>query len=586
MKLLFTLLFAALAQGLFASKAMPSKQTVTLQDGTTRVISLRGDEHFSFFASSRGELIIRENNTWRLATNEEISAARLRLNEVKLARQGQSSKAKSSAEGYGIIADKPFPCTGTPKALVILVSFSDRDFEYSADSIKALFNGEELNEDAGQNDTYGSLAQFMAFCSDSLFIPQFDFAGPYQLGNTVEYYGQNSGGSDAKTSEFIKDACTAADSDIDFSQYDSDGDGYVDLVYIVYAGFGENWGQNPDYLLWPKSGTGSYGTYDNVKVNRYGINQELAGYESLINDATGKHYLNGIGVLAHEFCHTMGMFDVYPTADWEDISWFDNQSMEYWSLMDNGENNLNGYWPTPLNAFERELFGWLDIDTLTEAANITLAPLMDGGKAYKIINDNDTTGNEFYILESIPSGRGTAFYHGMRGNGMLVSHINYDANSFSNFGHPNNVQGEPRYTIIPADGIIMTSYRMTLDEDDSLYISSSEYNADHAADTYPGTTETTEFTDYKAYTGTVDKPVTAIAQDGFAVSFKFCGGIEDEEENEDENESEDEGETENGIAAIAAEALAGSAAFNLSGQRVSGNYRGIIVSNGKKILRK
>ncbi len=566
MKIIFTLILIALTQGAFASKAMIAKQVVTLADGSTRVVSLRGDEHFSFFASSLGELIIRERDTWRLATAEEISAASARIDEINLQRQTDIRAAKSNAASYGIIANAPFPSVGNPKALVIMVSFSDRDFEYEPDDIKALFNSETVNEDAGQKGTYGSLAEFMDFCSGGLFRPQFDFAGPYRLDGTVEYYGKNSGGSDANVAQFIKDSCSAADADIDFSQYDADDDGLVDLVYIVYAGFGENWGQNPDYCLWPKAGAGSYGTYDGVQVNRYGINNELAGYDTVYAD-DGRHMLNGIGVLAHEFCHTLGLFDAYPTVNWEDISWYDNQSMEVWSLMDYGENNYNGYWPTPLNAFERELFGWIEIETLADPDDITLTPLLNDGKAYKIVNDADETGNEFYILESIPSGSGTAFYHGMRGNGMLITHINYSKDYFSNFTCPNNTHGSPRYTIVPADGQILTSYRSTLDEDDPLYISSSDYYADHAGDTYPGSTETTVFSDYKAYTGTVDKPITDIAQSGdFEITFKFRGGAQ-----------------EDAITTISATPDDGSA-FNLSGQRVCDDYRGIIVRNGKKIL--
>ncbi len=558
-KLLTIIVFLVLTQGVFASKAMISKMVVTLQDGTTRVVSLRGDEHFSYFASSRGELIIRENNTWRVASIEEEREAIKQINDVAAQR-----KAANKADET-IIANHPFPSVGHPKALVILVSFADCDFEYTADDIDKLFNSTEINGESGLQ-SYASLAQYMDECSNGIFRPEFDIVGPYKLSGTVEDYGKNSNGTDANVSNFIKDACEAAhdEGNVDFSQYDADEDGYVDLVYIVYAGFGENWGENPDYCLWPKSGTGNYGTYDGVTVNRYGINQELAGYDDLYND-DGMHYLNGIGVLAHEFCHTMGLFDVYPTVLWTDISWYDNQSMEIWSLMDYGENNYNGYYPTPLTAWERELFGWLTIDILDTPSDITLTPLQDGGKAYKILNDNDPSGQEFYILESIPNGSGTGFYRRMRGNGMLITHINYDTDYFSNFSDPNNVHGEPRLTIVPADGIIMTSYRLSLDEDDPLYITSQEYYADHAGDTYPGTTNSSSFDDYKAYNGTIDKPLTEIQQEGWTVSFLFCGGAQEDD-----------------IHNIDADRKQNNNLYNLKGQKVNASYKGIVIQNGKK----
>ncbi len=553
-----------LAQDAFASKAVSQKMTVTLKDGSTRVVGLRGDEHFSFFASSLGELVIRESdNTWRLATEAEQTAAKARLAEVDSWRQAQRKAASQ------ISATRPFPSTGTPTALVIMVSFSDQDFEYDKADIDSLFNGNTLDESSGMH-SYSSVAQYMYECSDGQYRPQFDVVGPYELSGTVATYGYNSNGSDANYIAAVREACEAADDDVDFSDYDSDGDGYVDLVYVVYAGYGENWGGNSSDCIWPKSGyNAGIGTYDGTKVYRYGMNQELAGTSSLV-DSDGNHYLNGIGVLVHEFCHTLGLFDVYPTASWDDVTDYDDQSMEVWSVMDYGENNYNGYAPTPLTAFERELFGWLTIDTLTEAADVTLTPLQDGGKAYKILNDNDETGNEYYILESIPNGSGTGFYRRMRGNGMLITHINYDSSCFSNFGNPNNVQGSPRYTIVPADGILMSSYRMSLDEDDEYYISSTAYQTDHAGDTYPGTSEVTSFTDYKAYNGTIDKPITDITQSGWEVSFKFMGGAV------------------TGIDAIRGaetEADTDGPVYNLAGQRVGAAYKGVMIQNGRKVLR-
>lgn len=538
----------------FASKAVTRRMAVTLTDGTARTVMLMGDEHYSFYASTLGELIIREGDTWRLASKEEQTEATASIHRVRARRANEITNT-----------DRPFPHIGTPKALVIMVEFTDRKFTYGKDDIDRMFNSRDY-DDAGGYRNYSSLAQYMEDCSFGQYRPQFDVVGPYTMSNNTAYYGSNTGGKDRNCGEMITEACEAADADVDFSQYDSDNDGYVDLVYIVYAGYGENWGGSSDYI-WPKSGTRMSGVYDGVKVYRYGINQELAGYESF-HDSEGNPYLNGIGVLCHEFCHTLGMCDVYPFTSWTDISSYDNQSMEMWDLMDNGENNYNGFAPTPLTAWQRERLGWMQTETLDEAADVTLAPVDEGGKAYKIINDNDISGNEYYILESIPNGNGTGWYKRMRGNGMLVTHVNYDESAFSNFNSPNNTLGKPRLTIVPADGMLSSSYRTGLDKSDPLYMTHKEYYADMAGDTYPGTSSVTGMSDYKAYTGTIDKPITDIKQDGWKISFKFMGGapidgIEDIK-----------GGEENGSDAY----------YNLAGQRVDAGYKGIIINNGKKIL--
>lgn len=556
MKYLFALVFAFLinVSDAWASKVVTHARKVTLTDGRVVTIGHFGDEHYSYYVSSDGELIIRDGKQWRVATEQEQSDTDNAICRVQ------------RRVGENIYATDAFPHVGTPRALVILVSFSDLDFTYSKTELETLFNGRETTP-IGKFNSYSSLAQYMDDCSDGQFRPVFDVVGPYKLDKPYSYYGKNNGAAkDINFSQFIADACRAADADVDFNKYDSDGNGTVDLVYLLYAGYGENMAINDgseDYM-WPKSGTG--GTtemFDGMRINRYGINNELIGdpeHGPFVTDK--KPVMAGIGVLTHEFCHTLGLPDVYPTVRWQDVTMYDNQSMEFWDLMDNGENNYNGYAPTPLTAFERELFGWITIETLTEPANIEMRPLKDGGKAYRIINDADE--NEYYILEVIPTGDEEGWYKYMRGNGLLVTHIRY--NQFKNFIAPNNTPGKPRWTLVPADGIVMSSYRMQLDKNNALYIKRSEYYADHAGDTYPGTKNMTALSDYKAYTGTVDKPLTDITQNGKTVSFKFMGGS-------------------TGIDNVNLH-TGNAVAYNLKGQRVGDDYRGIVIVGGKKVVRR
>ena len=57
----------------------------------------------------------------------------------------------------------------------------------------------------------------------------------------MAYYGTNdANGDDQNAGVLMKEACEKADADgVDFTQYDNDGDGSVDGVYIVYSGYGE-----------------------------------------------------------------------------------------------------------------------------------------------------------------------------------------------------------------------------------------------------------------------------------------------------------------------------------------------------------
>ena len=474
-KFLTTCLLACAAlTGAYAAKAITTPFQVTLQDGKTVMAQIHGDEHFHFYTTTSGELIIFENDTWRMATDAD---------KEQLTKKQEAATARRKANEK-ITAIRPFPHVGTPKALVIMVDFSDQRFQYTKNDINKLLNGTGYDTSSGYHG-YGSAAQYFNDCSNGKFRPKFDIVGPYHLSKSYTVYGK---GND-DTSSFLKDVCTIANNDVDFTQYDSDNDGYVDLVYIIYAGYSAQWGdqKNPN-AIWPKSGIGDYGTYDGKHVYRYGVNNELAFYPSVwqdmkVDEATFKPYLSGIGVFLHEMSHTMGLPDFYPTVTWSDISKYDNQSMEEWDLMDGGENSYYGFYPTPYTAWERELMGWTEkMDTLKNPANVTLTPLANGGKGLRVMNDNDATGNEYYILESITK---KGWYAKMPGTGILVTHINYDASSFANFNGPNNTAGKPKITVIPANGTIYSSYHYKEGIDAQYAMTQKEVKNNWAGNTYP-----------------------------------------------------------------------------------------------------
>ena len=78
---------------MFAAKAVPGAMQVTLVDGRTVTVSLRGDEHLNFLISSDNEIIIREGDTYRVATEEErenIFNSAAKLDEQKTDMDGQS----------------------------------------------------------------------------------------------------------------------------------------------------------------------------------------------------------------------------------------------------------------------------------------------------------------------------------------------------------------------------------------------------------------------------------------------------------------------------------------------------------------
>ena len=94
---------------------------------------------------------------------------------------------------------------------------------------------------------------------------------------TYSYYvnGQNGIGSYPHNSQkLVEDIVNLVNPSIDFSQYDNDGDGYVDALFIIHSGSGAEYtGNNND--IWSHAWTTSTPQIlDGVKVYHYSIEPE------------------------------------------------------------------------------------------------------------------------------------------------------------------------------------------------------------------------------------------------------------------------------------------------------------------------
>ena len=511
--------FILIAINMQASKAVRFFKDITLNDGRVVNATLVGDENIHFYRATDGEIILYnlDGDYYYSASEEEIDSLKNISNNLEHQNMNKfktmiSSITSSTSTNERLSGFHLFPTTGTPKVLVLMVEFSDVSFTFGREDFDKLLNSTEMTTDIWTygkiTKSQGSVAEYFKHCSGGLFHPQFDIYGTFKVNNTAAYYSQNE-------ISFIKDACEAAKDYVDFTEYDQDNDGYVDLVYIIYAGYGASWGNTG--TIWPKVkyNTGSFCTVDGKKVHRAGMNNEISftpkTTETVFNN---EKQLVGIGLICHEFCHAMGIADFYPNnGTWSDKTWYDNQGMEDWSLMDGGETRHNGCLPTPLNAFERYLFGWIDdIQVLDEPTKVILTPLQDGGQPYKILGNDD---NEYWIIEAIPSdNKWYMYFKEYTGTGMIVYHINTDIKNFSGPTMVNGTHGNPGITIVPADGRLIGYYNTNE--------TSTTYHASMRGDPFPGTQKVTTLTDYWAKNGTIDKPINDIVQnDDYSVSFRF-----------------------------------------------------------------
>ena len=533
---IFLLTIFAISIECQANKALSIPIQLNQSDGTIVKIFLHGDEHFHWATTVDDVIVVRTEQgcyIGLISDNGELTASTqlahentARTPEEKALVETQMKKKKNffnaginnakkirKVERIGNATPSYFPHIGSPKALVILVNYADTMFSVS--DPKKVFdqylNGDELIDYGhGETKNIGSVKQYFNAMSFGAFTPQFDVYGPVTVSKGIRYYGgTNSSGTDDSQISLIREACQLADSmynEVDFAQYDSNNDGYIDLVYIIYAGFGQSTG-GYNYTIWPKSGSYStICTIDGKKVSRYGVNNELNLYREYYQNKHMDAEINGIGLFVHEFSHTLGLSDHYTTSS---TYYVNNQEMELWDVMDGGiYNEPNGYGrgtaPASYTAWEREAMGWLTIQPLTESQQgIEIRPINDQGTAYKILNEDQSNGHEYLVIENIQK---NGWNIGARGHGMLVYHVNYNRENVGITDLPNN-RTNPGMTVVPADSLLLSYYVAKQIGDGWL----STYMNQHSGDPFPGTKKVTKLNDsmklpnFKFYHTTTEK---------------------------------------------------------------------------------
>ena len=555
MKKLFTSIIVALMSlTTWGVPVYPGPAVITQSDGTQLTVLGYGDEDFHYYTTTDGVLLVHVGTDYYVAEVSDYGELRATPQlahepalrsaaEQQLVRCQDMGRFMNFAEREyprrvqrrePISGSTLFPHTGTPKAVVILVEFPDVPFTLPDPkaSFEQYLNSMSKPQDLGnkESDNISSVAFYFKNMSGGQYIPQFDIYGPVTLDNNLSYYGgsestdPNHDGSGENMNDLLKHACQKADAEIDFSQYDANNDGKVDLVYVIYAGYSQSFAQNSVECIWPKSGTVTAGLFDGKTVSRYGVNNELNGFPGAYSKEPYNH-INGIGLFVHEFSHCMGLPDFYPVPTSKKA---DNQSMETWSVMDYGNYLSNGNYPCAYTAWEREAFGWITIEDLTESQDLELKRYDDGGKAYRIRNDNDPSNKEYFIIENIQKYN---FNAAQKGNGLLVYHVDYDASLFSlSSNHVNSEVGHPRMAVVPADGVCYSNKHLKEEN-----VTNAIYYAQLAGDPFPGTSgvtmvdEASNLPNFKVYKGTsLNKGLYNIEENNGVITLQFVNDVASE----------------------------------------------------------
>ena len=488
MKRIFVLLLSIVCcalGGVWAVPAKPIVKTLIQPDGSELKVRLVGDENGHYYITPEGNVVEQDKDGWYVVGNgQQREGERLQMprKRVHSSTVDEQRRAPHQAE----------------RGLVILVEFSDVSFSKTRQNFDDLLNKEGYN----YNGATGSARDYFRDASNGQYVPEFDVYGPYRLDSVMSYYGQNDrSGLDMHPDQMVVDAVAklASDSlvDINFADYDTDNDGYMDNLFVYYAGYGENEGA-PENSVWPHAWevyeeyVKGQLVYDGKQIKGYACTSELQGTSGVL--------MCGIGTFCHEFGHVLGLPDFYVT----DYS-SQHKTLGDWDIMDAGAYLNGGNTPPTYSAHERFYLGWLTPEILNETGDFELEELQKSNKAYIVTSTGEHNldgGNPdpatYYLLENRQK---TGWDRYLPGHGLMITKTIYNENNWYN-NIPNNNRYLQGYDLIEADG----------------KAPNNDYGK--GGDLFPGTANVTSYSPYENYS------VINIVEKEGVISFSFVGEAE------------------------------------------------------------
>jgi M6 family metalloprotease-like protein len=437
-------------------QAVPADPTPFIHqqsDGTVLTVRLHGDEFAHFYTTldgytlvddMRGDFVYAALADGKLQNSDVVAhdAGNRNAHELQYLAHTQKYMQADNMQTRALASERnaryrqdglltaPHASSTNFRGIIILAEFTDKKFSFQP--INELIDAIVNQPNYADNGFTGSVRDYFYDNSMGQFDPQFDVLGLV----TLDYRQADAKGFD-NGQLLVRNACIKAASLTRFSDYDMNGDGEVDLIYVIFAGGGSHAGNNKDFM-WPHS----YALNElqiklhGVYCNRYACSTELTGREN-------RHKLDGIGTICHEFSHVLGLPDLYDTNR--------NEAKEaapdpdQWSVMAGGNYLNDSRTPCGFSLYERYALGWSQPTLLSESGSYTLEALLESNHGYRI---NTAVDKEFFLLENRQQ---TGWDSHLPGHGMLVFRVDStNAKVWSN----NMVNTDPEhlyYELLRAD---------------------------------------------------------------------------------------------------------------------------------------
>ena len=421
-RVIIILLFVSLCLKIESIPAYPRKVRF-IQGNDTIWLKLQGDEYLKYATDTEGYSAIHDSLGWfylQMNQKGEIIKSKFLVQSPTRMTQETKSFLADVPKGLCPVHSKeymekrrnigvhrktlPNAVIGNRRVLIILMQYNDVKFKKSQSDFDHLFNEKGYREDGA----FGSVYDYYDKVSYGQLQLRSDVLGPYTASRNMSYYGGNDSrnGGDMNPKALFDEAIRFAIQDVKLSDYDSDGDGYVDNIHIIFAGYGEEAGASAN-AIWSHEMTFRTESIGGMKIDHYSCSPELRG-----NYGSG---ISRIGPPCHEIGHALGAMDFYD-VDYQTGGYFEGTGE--WDIMASGSWNDDGIRPADFNPYVKAYnYGWVSVQSLEQDTLNIIHPSTLKDNIYRI----DTPVNGDYFL--LDNRQSEGITSAEPGKGLLIFHI-------------------------------------------------------------------------------------------------------------------------------------------------------------------
>ena len=463
-KLFFSFLMAMACLVASAVPAITTPQKVTQPNGEELTVRINGDEFYGYLTTVDGYTIVKNAqgyyNYGTLKGDDVVDSKimardagkRSAADQAWLEATGKNLKSPARvAQGIKMRAQRDaLPHLNRINynnfhGLVILVEFTDAHFTRSdvQDFYSRMINEENYtgytNEDGSWNPygtCTGSVRDYFHDNSNGIFTPQFDIVGPVEVDFSV-----NQGNQYAYN--IFQNAVQKVNPYVDFSQYDLDNNGAVDLIYFIYADTPSSSDSSSPNHIWPhRSSFYSYVKYDGKYIRDYACSAEYIYSKS-------QGIFDGIGTICHEFSHVLGLPDLYDTNENDDAANGEAQHPGEWDLMAGGNYQNNARTPVAYSMYDRYSTGFANYQIINAEGDYTLNPVATTGEGFIL---KTPTNKEVFLIDNRQ--KSTKWDAYAPGHGMTIARMDSTSSSVWTNNAPNGNANRLYYELLRAGGSV------------------------------------------------------------------------------------------------------------------------------------